>query len=430
MKQFIISLAFFAAIGVVNAQQNIRVLFIGNSYTYVNDLPQMTADIAASMGDHLEYNSNTPGGCTFRQHCSNQSIQLIQQGQWDVVVLQEQSQLPSFPQQQVENQVFPYAQQLVAAVYHYNPCAEPMFYMTWGRKNGDAGNAPFFPVLGSYEGMDSMLCLRYTYMAQTYDASLSPVGRVWNYLRHNSNIELYQSDESHPSLAGTYAAACTFYSMLFLRDPDSIRYKPSSLSDDEARQIRNAAHNVAFLNLQQWKRPLPNVELYATIGNDSSEIVFSTIVQQADSLFWNFGDGTTFSMSAHSCGISVPHRYALTGTYDVELTASRHCLTDTTKLKVTVVAVPDTTVTIVRSPSSDAISVTPNPFTDRVNIHTPPGTNITGITLFATNGKQYATFKPHTSSTTEIDLSALPANAYIIVVRTDRGTFRSRIIKL
>ena len=186
------------------AQERPRVLFIGDSYTDVNNLPQMVSDVARSMGDEMSFASNTPGGCTFQQHCTNQSMQMICQGGWDVVVLQEQSQYPSFPQSQVEAEVFPYAERLVDSIYAHNPCAEPMFYMTWGRRDGDQQNAQFFPVLGTYEGMDSMLCLRYTYMAEANDASLCPVGRVWRQLRRsNPEIELYSSDGSQPSVAGT-----------------------------------------------------------------------------------------------------------------------------------------------------------------------------------------------------------------------------------
>jgi hypothetical protein len=39
-----------------------KVLFLGNSYTAVNNLPQMVADVASSAGDNLWFDSNTPGG--------------------------------------------------------------------------------------------------------------------------------------------------------------------------------------------------------------------------------------------------------------------------------------------------------------------------------------------------------------------------------
>src|SRR4051812_10943292 len=77
--------------------QTFRVLFIGNSYTYVNNLPQIVADVASSMGDSLIFDSYTIGGYTLEQHfadtnCTNK----IKAGGWDYVILQEQSQLPAF----------------------------------------------------------------------------------------------------------------------------------------------------------------------------------------------------------------------------------------------------------------------------------------------------------------------------------------------
>ena len=102
-------------------------------------------------------------------------------------------------------------------------------------------------------------------MAETNDASVCPVGRVWHYLRDNHNeIELYMPDESHPTLAGSYAAACAFYTMLFGRDPDSITYD-ADLSLKMAHLIRSAVHEVVFDSLWKWQRPEPNALLSVPI---------------------------------------------------------------------------------------------------------------------------------------------------------------------
>lgn len=232
-----------------------KVLFIGNSYTEVNNLPLLVQKAAESAGCHMTYQSNTPGGCTFEQHCSNQSMTLIRKGGWDVVVLQEQSQLPSFPQSQVEAECLPFAAELVDSVYACNPDGEAMFYMTWGRKNGDSRNAQYFPVLGSYEGMDSMLYTRYMYMARENDASVCPVGRVWRNIRSNHReIELYQSDESHPSMAGSYAGACAFYTMIFHSNPNEITFTPEELDPEQAATIRGVVERVVFDSLSFWLR--------------------------------------------------------------------------------------------------------------------------------------------------------------------------------
>lgn len=225
------------------AQDVPHVLFIGNSYTEANNLPDMVQQVARSAGKDITYASNTPGGCTFSMHCNNNSMNLIRQGGWDVIVLQEQSQLPSFPQNQVETQCLPFAKCLADSAIAYNPDVKVMFYMTWGRKNGDDGNAPYFPVLGTYEGMDSMLCLRYMQMKEDNDAFVCPVGRVWRQIRFlHPEIELYDADGSHPSPAGSYAAACAFYAMIFAPWHATMPTLPEEITADSI--ALSAAHTV------------------------------------------------------------------------------------------------------------------------------------------------------------------------------------------
>lgn len=418
IKTLLLALALLCT-GLCRAQQSVNVLFIGNSYTEVNDLPGMVQQIAASMGDQLTYQSNTPGGCTFSQHCTNRSMELICSGGWDVVVLQEQSQYPSFPQSQVEAEVFPYAARLVDSVYAHNPCCEPMFYMTWGRKNGDAVNAQYFSVLGTYEGMDSMLCERYTYMAQQNDASLCPVGRVWRYLRENHrDIELYQPDESHPSVAGTYAAACAFYVMFFHRDPAAITYS-ASLPDPAAHTIRLAVRSVVYESLPQWQRPRPQASLEAEIQDDGT-VFFTAVPLLADSLTWCFGDGSDTTTSSALTTIS--HRYSATGTYTVSLIASRHCMTDTASVDVSVVV--DDQEGIPKG-TAEEVTVYPNPACERLTVTTSalPAT----AALIGLDGRLLSTFEIQ-HSTSEINVGNLPTGEYILQINNPTGTLSRRVV--
>ena len=249
-KILFLALLSFALTG---AAQTRNVLFIGNSYTEVNDLPMLIRQAAQSAGCDITYQRNTPGGCTFQQHCGNASMDFIRQGGWDVVVLQEQSQLPSFPQNQVEAEVFPYARQLVNAVRAYNDSCTPMFYMTWGRRDGDQMNASEFPVLGTYWGMDSMLYERYMQMKRDNVAAVCPVGRVWRYLRtYYPQLELYDGDGSHPSMMGSYTAACAFFVMLFGQPAANIPFD-ATLEPSTAALIRRVTDSVAYDHLEQWR---------------------------------------------------------------------------------------------------------------------------------------------------------------------------------
>lgn len=405
------------------AQQSVRALFVGNSYTEVNNLPQMVANIAASMGDELVFQSNTPGGCTFQQHCANQSMTLIRQGGWDIVVLQEQSQYPSFPQHQVESEVFPYAQRLVQAVYDAGYCTEPMFYMTWGRKNGDQQNAQFFPVLGTYEGMDSMLCLRYTYMAEANDASLCPVGRVWHHLRDNTDIELYQTDGSHPSLAGTYAAACAFYTMFFGRDPDSIVFYPNGINANNASAIRHATHSVVYEQLPQWKRKPPKARfsIDAIVENN---VTFVPIVSDADTIRWDFGDGTSLTYSTDQCQTSTTHHFADEGSYIVSLTATRHCIASTYTDSVTITSSEPVNIKI--NDGAIDFCIAPNPVLDNATIQT----NTSGhLAIIGTDGR-ITQWHNILDKTTLLDLSSLKPGVYLFQLHTTDGIISRKIIKL
>ncbi len=385
--------------------ENKRVLFIGNSYTEVNNLPEMIKDAAASAGYGMEYSANLPGGCTFSQHCTNESMRLIQQGGWDVVVLQEQSQYPSFPQQQVEREVFPYATQLVNAVYQYSTCAEPMFYMTWGRRDGDQHNA-HFPILGTYEGMDSMLYERYMYMAQSNDASVSPVGRVWRYLRtHHRDIELYDGDGSHPSLAGSYAATCAFYTMQFEDSPHNITYT-DALDREVAETIRRVAKQVVYDSLSYWKRPQPEASFDMeplTATDDTQEgnrnMRFNNTSQNATSYWWTFGDGYSTNE------VSPTHTYADTGVFQVTLIATRHCMNDTLTRTLHVTGPVD--IALAAMPQ---ISLYPNPASQQATLHT---TQAGTAHLYDMQGRLCRTFQLKEGNNT-LSLDALTPQIYML----------------
>ncbi|MFQ3580133.1 MAG: DUF4886 domain-containing protein [Bacteroidales bacterium] len=312
--------------------QSKKVLFIGNSYTYVNDLPQMISDMANSTGDNLSFDSNCLGGYTLQAHHSNlTTLQKISLGDWDYVVLQEQSQLPSFPDSQIETQVYPYAQFLDSVINSNTPCAETIFFMTWGRKNGDASNCGVWPPVCTYEGMDSLLNLRYRIMAEANNAILSPVGQVWKYLRQNHpEIELYQSDESHPSLAGTYAAACTFYTVIFRKNPELISFN-STLNSETAVKIKAAAKHIVYENMLEWHvgeyDPKADFDYYI----DNLTINFTNNSLNAISYIWEFGNGD------FSTEINPQYSYSEPGNYNVILYAIKCELKDSISKNVNII---------------------------------------------------------------------------------------------
>ncbi|MEL7531376.1 MAG: DUF4886 domain-containing protein, partial [Bacteroidota bacterium] len=291
MKYQILLWALF--LGPCLSAQTQKVLFIGNSYTYRNDLPKMIRDMALSTGDTIITDQQTPGGASFAYHAANQNTyNKIKADNWHYVVLQGQSQEPSFPINQVTAQTFPYVAEICDSIRADNSCTRPMFYMTWGRENGDQNNCAAWPPVCSYEGMDSLLNLRYQMMGEMNEAYVSPVGAVWNYIRTNHpNIDLYDADGSHPNPTGTYAAACTFYALILQKDPSLAPFN-SSLGAATAEQIKLAAKAVAFDSLSVW-----NVGRYDPVADFSfaqtaNTVNFTHNVANTDSFYWDFGDGS------------------------------------------------------------------------------------------------------------------------------------------
>lgn len=351
MKKIILLLAMLATGFNSFAVDSLRVLMIGNSYSAVNNLPQVLRQMSAAGSHPIDIYSSVPGGSSLQTHLTNSAtLNLIQQGNWDFVVLQEQSQIPAFPDGQVAEEFYPPAKSLDSLIHVFSPCAKTVFYMTWGYKYGDSGNCPFFPPICTYEGMDSLLRLRYTNIADSTSAIISPVGPLWHYLRDNApGIELYQSDNSHPTTAGTFAAACSFYSIFFGENPQNNSYNFILLSS-EATTIKAAAAAVVFDSLDYWQRfrPLPEAAYSYSLQDDT--VAFTNQSTNADSWLWDFGDGQTDT-------ISNPIHVFAPGTYVVCLTARHSC--DTTQFCDTLTVMP--TAIHRQSLAVKSINIYPNP---------------------------------------------------------------------
>lgn len=297
-----------------------RVLFIGNSYTDVNNLPLLVSQIASTKGDSLFYDSNVPGGMTLYGHSINAiTLSKIAQGNWDYVVIQAQSQEPSFSPSQVATGVLPYAHKLDSLVHAADSCAQTIFYLTWGRKNGDTFNCAAYPPVCTYAGMQARLRSSYLLMAQQNNASVAPVGIVWRELiQQNPSFDLYQSDESHPSIYGSYAAACVFYSSFFHTKVNG-NFAPAGVPLTDALQIQQQSNKTVFDSLSNWYSsgniPFSNF----TYSQHGDSLQFTNTSINTASVNWDFGDGTNSNL------LNPEHVYSGIGVYPVKLTATNMC---------------------------------------------------------------------------------------------------------
>ena len=194
----------------------IRVLFIGNSYTAVNDLPAKFRVIAAVRRHAVYTEMIAPGGVRLADHAvSPEVLDRIRFGHWNFVVLQEQSQIPSVEQSR-EEQMFPAARALVREIRHAG--SRPVFYATWARKDG-------WPEQGmpDYGAMQEQISRAYRTIGEELHAFVAPVGHAWALVgAERPDIPLWQDDGSHPTEQGTFLAANVLVATLFREVPQGL----------------------------------------------------------------------------------------------------------------------------------------------------------------------------------------------------------------
>ncbi len=298
----------------VQAQQT-SVLFIGNSYTYVNDLPNTMRQLALSLGDTVNVASSAPGGYTFQLHSTYQpTLDAITSQPWDFVVMQEQSQLGALPVDVTTTELG--ALQLIADIEANYECTYPVFYMTWGRQNGDSDNCASFPFMCTYDGMQQGLRDTYLYLATMNDAYVSPVGVAWKVVRDTHPlINLYQSDGSHPSVEGTYLAACVFYCTLFQESCMDATFI-SSLPADTAAILRSIASATVLNEPLTWNLDVANGTSALLDGFNSGPDWITLIHNGQGTHLWTCSDGQTSTSATPTFTFTTSGTYIIMHTYN------------------------------------------------------------------------------------------------------------------
>ena len=176
--------------------RELDVLFIGNSFTSRNQLPQLVASLVAPL-HALRSATIYAGGASLKRHWNAGLAQRALASQrWDRVVLQEQSTLPLKSPQRFHENV-----RLFAPVIAQHG-ATPLLYLTWSRAS----------VPDAQRGLTHAV----ETIAREIGAGIVPVGMAWHAVRiADPDIALYDVDGSHPTPTGSYLAACVFAASLF-----------------------------------------------------------------------------------------------------------------------------------------------------------------------------------------------------------------------
>ncbi|HTK76927.1 MAG TPA: hypothetical protein VL371_16795 [Gemmataceae bacterium] len=204
----------------------LNVLFVGNSFTARNDVPGLIAGLAAARGRRMEHRLISAGGASLRTHWNaGHAARAIHVGQYDAVVLQEQSTLPVKNAARMHENVRLFDAAIRAAG------AKTVLYMTWARQHAPESQKAITDA--------------YTAIGRELRATVVPVGTAWqHFLRRHHTPTLYDKDGSHPSPAGSYLAACVFLAVLFRVSPVGIDDDAAGLSAEDLARLQKAAWQV------------------------------------------------------------------------------------------------------------------------------------------------------------------------------------------
>lgn len=217
-----------------------NILFIGNSYTYYNDMPTILQRLAEENGKTVRIDAVTKGGrklyenLTADDEKSAEICALLAKNEYDVLILQEQSYFALVDYEKFEYGVT----ELVGRV----SAKHNLLYATWGRKKG-------CELLTQYgwttDEMTDLLEDAYRMAADAAGADVSPVGRCFRRVSELlPDVDLYNPDLSHPSYAGSCVAAVAHYAKLFAEPPRAV--SALKLDRETAETIVTAVGETVF----------------------------------------------------------------------------------------------------------------------------------------------------------------------------------------
>lgn len=186
-----------------NQRSPLRVLFIGNSFTYFCNTPEIFGLLCKSRKIPVEIESSTPGGYGFAQHAKNERTQQLLSQKWDWVILQAQSVEPVYR----KNEVLHWGKHLIKKAMDNG--AQVLLFNTWGYRQ---------PATKEFDvDMHNKICQTYCELALATKCKLAPCGPAWKVVNEKfPQLDLYNKGDSncHPSLQGAYLNACIFFTMI------------------------------------------------------------------------------------------------------------------------------------------------------------------------------------------------------------------------
>ena len=203
-------------------EPSVRILFVGNSFTHLNDdgVTEQLAALAAANHKNATIDRITYSGAFLSDYAVARPgkrarhkafERKLKNGTWDYIVLQDNSKSAVMNPVRMRCSVSILAER----VRSVQPKAKILLYMTHGYNLGTVNTSQgkrYF----STNKLSTSVQAYYGYLGKKLNASVVPVGMYYNKVKTNlPDIDLLAADRKHPSKAGYYLAACSFYHTLF-----------------------------------------------------------------------------------------------------------------------------------------------------------------------------------------------------------------------
>ena len=206
-------LCLIALLASCGSQPATKVLFIGNSFTFYNGgIDAQLAEMAPSCRTQLL----ATGGYTLQKHWNDAAeLQTIRSGRFSYVVLQEQSQTPVYGRALFATYAADFSHLIRASG------SRPVLLMTWQRPDSAQWGVTTANLAAAYQAVGANI-----------GAKVAPAGLAFaNALALRPDLVLNNPD-GHPTMDGTYLAACVVYGTIFGRSPVGIGYAPAGISPE------------------------------------------------------------------------------------------------------------------------------------------------------------------------------------------------------
>jgi hypothetical protein len=360
MRNFIlIFLLFNFTLAFSQAQK--KVLFIGNSITYFNNMPTLFDSIANEKGKNVLVDMYAPGGTGFVDHVADNNVYtLFKNNIWDIVILQpgsSESAGVSWPSDTTAQRGI----QMMDSIKKYSPCAKILlFEIPYGVPSATAYNIYFQVQAQIKDTLTQIADIMQIPFVAAGECARQHYASQQDLLLHNSYNDI------HPNLNGSYLIACAMFCAIFQESVSGVNFN-GGVSIANATYFQDIADNVILTNKSQWRINTYNLHSeFSTTNVTGSIIDFTNLSTNYTSLFWDFGDGTTSSTS------NPQHQYFTSGNKTVTLSAMNNGCTDTFTKAINIILPLD----LNKVNQANNLIIYPNPVTTTLNVKQDLSKNI------------------------------------------------------